>query len=61
MASCQHVSKLINCGQEAVGVITSVNQKQRFLVLPLWLTRLVGGAGCGSRGWPAAGQRTERF
>lgn len=55
MASCQHVSKLINCGQETVGVITSVSQKQQFLVLSFWLARLMGCAGHGSRGLPAAG------
>lgn len=55
MASCQHVSKPINCGQQTVGVITSMTQKQHFLVLLFWPTRLVGCAGHGSRGLPAAG------
>lgn len=50
MASCQHVSRLINRGRQTVGVITSVNQKQYFSVLPFRPTRLVGCAGHGSRG-----------
>lgn len=48
MAACQHVSKLINCGRQTVGVITSVNQKQHQAYPPgrLCRARELGVACC---------------